>query len=359
MTISEFYIGGTPPTLVRYQILFTKKGFESAFPENQELVTARMKLVDYSGIALFHFLSEAASGAIYVPMKWTARNYPPPDFAREGKLRGVPWEDLKYLKFYCNSPIEDRQVRDMDVMLGGSTTTLVRYRFLFTKPGLEHAFPEMADTLTHQTSLFEFAGTAIAEFMLRIERREVSWPEKWLANSYPSQPTSDHERMLPMLPGDDWVYLQFNCDAPSVIGNTPCVFIGHGHSLEWYKLKDFLENRLNLRVVEFNSQSAAGLATQERLATMANEANFALLVMTAEQDRGQVGKKFARDNVIHEVGFFQGKLGFKRAIALVEDECSEFSNIHGLGQIRFPHGEISASFEEIRRVLEREGLVKK
>jgi predicted nucleotide-binding protein len=61
--------------------------------------------------------------------------------------------------------------------------------------------------------------------------------------------------------------------------------------------------------------------------------------------------------VVHEVGLFQGKLGFAKAIVLLEDGCQEFSNIHGLGQIRFPRGDIGAKFEEIRRVMEREGLL--
>jgi predicted nucleotide-binding protein len=64
----------------------------------------------------------------------------------------------------------------------------------------------------------------------------------------------------------------------------------------------------------------------------------------------------ARLNVIHEAGLFQGRLGFQKAIILLEEGCEEFSNIHGLGQIRFPDGNISAKFEEIRKVLEREGI---
>ena len=60
---------------------------------------------------------------------------------------------------------------------------------------------------------------------------------------------------------------------------------------------------------------------------------------------------------MHEVGLFQGKLGFSRAIVLLEEGCEEFSNIHGLGQIRFPKGNIAAKFEDIRAVLEREELV--
>ncbi len=61
-------------------------------------------------------------------------------------------------------------------------------------------------------------------------------------------------------------------------------------------------------------------------------------------------------NVIHEVGLFQGRLGFRKAIVLLEEGCAEFSNIHGLGQIRFPRGNIGACFEQVRQVLEREGV---
>jgi predicted nucleotide-binding protein len=62
-------------------------------------------------------------------------------------------------------------------------------------------------------------------------------------------------------------------------------------------------------------------------------------------------------NVVHEAGLFQGRIGFTKAIVLLEEGCPEFSNIQGLGQIRFPKDNIAASFEEVRRVLEREGLI--
>jgi hypothetical protein len=42
---------------------------------------------------------------------------------------------------------------------------------------------------------------------------------------------------------------------------------------------------------------------------------------------------------------------------LIEDGCEEFSNIAGLGQIRFPQANIASKFEDIRLVLEREGLL--
>jgi len=133
------------------------------------------------------------------------------------------------------------------------------------------------------------------------------------------------------------------------------VFIGHGRSPLWSELKDFLQNRLHLEWEEFNREPTAGMATAERLKQILTTSCFAFLVMTAE-DLHADHTVHARENVIHEVGLFQGHLGFRKAIVLLEEGCSEFSNIVGLSQIRFPQGNISACFEEIRRVLEREGI---
>ncbi len=117
-----------------------------------------------------------------------------------------------------------------------------------------------------------------------------------------------------------------------------------------------VQDRLKLPYEEFNRVSAAGLANTERLSEMLDNAAMAFLVMTAE-DEQKDGKMNARLNVVHEAGLFQGRLGFRKAIVLLEEGCEEFSNIHGLGQIRFPKGDIGARFEKIREVLEREGTV--
>jgi predicted nucleotide-binding protein len=135
-----------------------------------------------------------------------------------------------------------------------------------------------------------------------------------------------------------------------------CIFIGHGHSLVWRELKDFISDRLHLKWVEFESEATAGTTTVERLSEMLRQSTFAFLVMTSEDVHAD-GSEHARENVVHEAGLFQGRLGFRRAIVLLEDSCAEFSNIAGLGQIRFPKSKVSAKFEEVRRVLEREGIL--
>jgi hypothetical protein len=134
---------------------------------------------------------------------------------------------------------------------------------------------------------------------------------------------------------------------------TSKIFIGHGSSHVWKDLGDFLTTRLHLDWIEFNRTPVAGFTTKERLEAMLAEASFAFLVLTAE-DQQPDGTFRARENVVHELGLFQGRLGFNRAIILLEERCSEFSNITGLVQIRFPKDKIRAASEEIRQVLERE-----
>jgi predicted nucleotide-binding protein len=133
------------------------------------------------------------------------------------------------------------------------------------------------------------------------------------------------------------------------------IFVGHGHSQVWKEFKDFLQDTLLLPWEEFNRVPQAGIWTGERLSEMLESACFAFLIMTGEDERD--GELHARENVIHEIGLFQGKLGFRRAIILLEEGCENFSNIHGLTYITFPRNAISAKYEEIRLTLQRETII--
>lgn len=146
--------------------------------------------------------------------------------------------------------------------------------------------------------------------------------------------------------------------SPMLVATQPGtrIFIGHGQSPQWRELKEFLQDRLGLEADEFNRVPVAGTSTTARLSQMLDGAAFACLIMTAEDEQAD-GSKTARANVIHEVGLFQGRLGFEKAIVLLEEGCEEFSNITGLSQLRYPSNRISAIYEDLRQVLEREGLL--
>lgn len=131
------------------------------------------------------------------------------------------------------------------------------------------------------------------------------------------------------------------------------IFIGHGHDAQWQSLKDHLQDQHGFKVVAYEIGPRAGRSIKEVLDEMANSSSFALLVMAGE-DVDASGDLHARENVVHELGLFQGRLGFRRAIAMVENDVTEFSNIHGLNPIRFPKGGIKETFGDVLATIRRE-----
>ncbi len=131
------------------------------------------------------------------------------------------------------------------------------------------------------------------------------------------------------------------------------VFIGHGRDQKWHDLKDHLHDLHGFEVVAYEIGPRAGCSVKEVLESMLNKSSFALLVLTGE-DQHADGELHARENVIHELGLFQGKLGFTRAIALLEEGVKEFSNILGINQIRFSEGKIRETFGDVLATIKRE-----
>jgi hypothetical protein len=144
---------------------------------------------------------------------------------------------------------------------------------------------------------------------------------------------------------------------PYVETRPPAIFIGHGgRSREWIVLAHYLKDDLGLTCEEFNAKPPEGYSTQAHLQGILDRATFAFLVMTGE-DKHADGRLHARENVIHEAGLFQGKLGIPDAILMVEDGCKIPSNFDGLTHIEFPQGDIAKAFHKVHRVLKARGIV--
>lgn len=133
----------------------------------------------------------------------------------------------------------------------------------------------------------------------------------------------------------------------------PKIFIGHGSSPQWRDLKDHLHDQHGYDVVSYETGSRAGHTIRDVVSEMLDKSSFAILVMTGE-DTMSNGTVRARQNVIHEIGLFQGRLGFTKAIVLKEEGTEEFSNIHGVHQIRHSKGGIKETFGDVLAVLKRE-----
>lgn len=144
---------------------------------------------------------------------------------------------------------------------------------------------------------------------------------------------------------------QFDIDEHA--NKPPTVFLGHGRSAAWRDLNDHLRDHHGFKVEAYETGARAGHTIRDIVEEMAKKSDMAFLIHTAE-DELQNGKFQARPNVIHETGLFQGKLGFSRAIVLLEEGCEEFSNLSGIQQIRFSKNNIRETFGDVLATLRRE-----
>jgi predicted nucleotide-binding protein len=133
----------------------------------------------------------------------------------------------------------------------------------------------------------------------------------------------------------------------------PTVFVGHGRSPLWRDLKDHLHEQHGYEVVAYETGARAGHTIRDIVNQMMDESSFAVLVMTAE-DVLEDGTERARQNVVHETGLFQGRLGFDKAIVAIEQGVEPFSNLQGIHQLRFSKGNIKEVYGDVLATLLRE-----
>jgi predicted nucleotide-binding protein len=118
-------------------------------------------------------------------------------------------------------------------------------------------------------------------------------------------------------------------------------------------MEEALFEKHNYPVEAYEIGARAGHAVRDILEDMLSNSSFAVLVLTGEDETAD-GELRARQNVVHETGLFQGKLGFRKAIVLFEHGAEEFSNIHGIEQIRFSKGNIRETFGDVLATIKRE-----
>ena len=145
-------------------------------------------------------------------------------------------------------------------------------------------------------------------------------------------------------------YFSLETEEPEV---RPIVFIGHGRSQIWRELKDHLQDLHGYKIEAYEVGARAGHAIRDILDSMLDSSSLALLVMTAEDEMAD-GTFQPRMNVVHELGLFQGRLGWTRGIMLLEEGSQEFSNMSGVQQIRFSKENIKEVFGDVLATLSRE-----
>ena len=126
------------------------------------------------------------------------------------------------------------------------------------------------------------------------------------------------------------------------------VFLSHGRSLEWLKIQAYLEKDLNIATLELAQEPNLGRTVLQKLYEEAQKCSVAVIVMTGD-DMTDEGEVRARENVMHEIGFFQGLYGLQHVALLHEHGVNIPSNIHGLVYIGFPKDTADAALGALTR----------
>lgn len=128
------------------------------------------------------------------------------------------------------------------------------------------------------------------------------------------------------------------------------VFITHGNTNEWRKVQPFIEKDVKLETIELAQQYNGGQTIIEKLITNGDRCDSAVIVWTGDDIDG-TGEPRARENVMHEIGFFQGRYGRGRVILLHEEGVNVPSNLYGLVYSPFPKNTVDACFHLLQREL--------
>lgn len=128
------------------------------------------------------------------------------------------------------------------------------------------------------------------------------------------------------------------------------VFITHGRSNDWRSVQAHIEKDVKLQTIELAQEANLGRTVIEKLLDNAARCDSAVIVMTGD-DVANESETRVRENVMHEIGFFQGCYGRNRVVLLHESGVNIPSNLGGLVYIPFPKGLIDAGFHVLDREL--------
>jgi hypothetical protein len=132
------------------------------------------------------------------------------------------------------------------------------------------------------------------------------------------------------------------------------VFVSHGHD-ETAKLemKAFLATEAGHTPVVLGDQPGRqGLTIIEALERFSSGCQFAVVLLTGDDVTSDGGRR-ARQNVIHEIGFFQGRLGRTRVVLLVQEGVEIPSNLGGLFYLKYRNS-VRESDNSLREILASE-----
>lgn len=136
----------------------------------------------------------------------------------------------------------------------------------------------------------------------------------------------------------------------TTVSASRCVFISHGRAPDWREVQLYIEKDIEISTLELAQEPNQGRTVFQKLTELAGTCDYAVVVMTGD-DQDASGNARTRENVMHEIGYFQGRFGPHRVCLLHEEGVSIPSNLFGLVYVPFPKGLVSAAFATLTREL--------
>ena len=136
------------------------------------------------------------------------------------------------------------------------------------------------------------------------------------------------------------------------------VFSGHGKNvIVRGKVKDFIKEGCDLDPMILEELPSEGMTVIEKLEKYGRTADYAILILTADDLIKDKVAPRARQNVIQELGWFQGVIGRNRTAILKQEGVEIASNIAGVVYFGFKDNEVEIIFESLRKELKKAGLL--
>lgn len=225
---------------------------------------------------------------------------------------------------------------------GGEVLT----RTNFAPEQVEHYFKQAA---AHTQALKSLLPDLFADFQ-NVETE----PTTEMTSAKPDTPAPWHfsraqmERLVRDI--DQLFEIRANSELQAPLAEPPRrVFISHGRSKDWLMVQPYIEKDLRLATLELAQEPSLGQTLIEKLVANAGRCDSAVIVMTGD-DLAE-NETRVRENVMHEIGYFQGRYGRRAVVLLHEEGVKVPTNLGGIAYVPFPKGSIEAAFHVLQREL--------
>jgi predicted nucleotide-binding protein len=140
------------------------------------------------------------------------------------------------------------------------------------------------------------------------------------------------------------------------------VFLIHGHSADWEKVKKFIQGSLRFETIVSMETVTGKPIIQKIQEAVWHDCDCAVAILSAD-DRQMDNKRFARPNVLFEVGYCMGFFDHRYwlddeihpVILMMDDRLSLPSDLEGIERIQYSRkkkGGITVEFSKLAQRLE-------